>query len=101
MGKEEMKTLLETMLNDAEVAGRVGEGDFSDLAEGDLTESEKALLSAAGGDLDDDVSGFSHGFLKIGDIKGESLDTSYKVHDVKIPSVNTALTHLGMGIFKY
>lgn len=98
MGKEEMAALLETMLNDADVAERVSGGDFTDLPEGDLTESERALLSAAGGDLEDDVSGFSHGYIKLGDIKGESTDTSYKFTDLKIPSVNTALSHLGMGI---
>lgn len=99
MGKEEMAELLETMLNDADVAGRVAEGDFSDLSEGELTGAERALLSAAGSDLDDNVSGFGiDSYLKIGDIKGESLDGGYKFTDLKFPAVNSALTHLGMGI---
>lgn len=101
MGKEEMAQLLETMLNDADVAERVGEGDFSDLPEGELTESERALLSAAGADLGDDVSGFSAAsYLKIGDIKGESrsFGEGYKYTDLKIPSVDNALKHIGMGV---
>ena len=81
MGKEEMAELLETMLNDAEVAGRVADGDFSDLSEGELTGAERALLSAAGTDLDDDVAGFSAGFLKLGDIKGESTTSGDANHD--------------------
>jgi len=103
MGKEEMAELLETMLNDTEVAGRVAEGDFSDLSEGELSGAERALLSAAGTDLDDDVSGFGiDAFLKLGDIDGESKDSrGYKYTDLKIPSVDNALKYLGTSTFTY
>ena len=34
--------------------------------------TKEALLTAAAGDLDGDVSGFGNSFLKLGDIDGES-----------------------------
>ena len=92
MGKEEFAKVLEGIVNDADMAERVAAGDFG---AGDLTEAEEALLSAAAGDLDGDVTGFTKhdtakmvsdvamwesfspnvqlafGYLKIGDIKGE------------------------------
>lgn len=100
MGKEEMAELLETMLNDAEVAERVAGGDFSDLPEGELTGAERALLTAAGTDLDGDVAGFSAGFYQIGDVKGESTE-GYKFTDMKIPSLDSALRYLGKTTFTY
>lgn len=100
-----MAELLETMLNDAEVAERVAGGDFADLGEGELTEAERALLTAAGSDLDDDdVSGFGGYFLKLGDIDGESK--SWKVEEggymkIEMEKVNTALNHVGKVIYKF
>lgn len=102
MSKEEMAKLLETMLNDTEVAERVGEGDFTDLPDGDLTDAERALLTAAGADLGGDVSGFNFGgYLKLGDIKGEPTDSSYKFTDLKIPTLDPALNYLGTSVFKF
>ncbi len=100
MGKEEMATLLETMLNDAEVAGRVAGGDFSDLSDGELTDAERALLSAAGGDLNDDVSGFGFRFNhKIGDKDWKVEEgTNWKV---EMENVRFALDHLDKAVFKF
>ena len=70
MGTDETKQVLEQMLNDAETAAAIGGGDFSEFADADLTDAERALLTAAAGDLDDDVSGFVAGYVKIGDIEG-------------------------------
>ena len=64
--------MLEGIVNDGETAERVAGGDFADLAGGELTSAEQALLTAAAGDLDGDVSGFGNSFLKLGDIDGES-----------------------------
>lgn len=73
MGKQEFAKVLEGIINDADAAGRVAGGDFADLAGGELTDAEQALLTAAAGDLDDEVTGFrATGFLKLGDIDGES-----------------------------
>ena len=71
MGKQEFAKVLEGIINDAGAAGRVAGGDFADLAGGELTDAEQALLTAAAGDLDDEVTGFG-AFLKLGDIDGES-----------------------------
>jgi len=49
------------------------------MASGELTDAEQALLTAAAGDLDGDVSGFGESFLKLGDIKGES--TGWKIEE--------------------
>jgi hypothetical protein len=62
--------MLEGMVNDGETAERVAGGDFADLSGGELTSAEQALLTAAAGDLDGDVSGFGSSFLKLGDIDG-------------------------------
>lgn len=72
MGQQEFARMLEGIVNDNETAGRVAAGDFSDMASGELTDAEQALLSAAAGDLDGDVAGFGNSFLKLGDIDGES-----------------------------
>ena len=72
MGKQEFAKVLEGIINDAGAAGRVAGGDFADLAGGELTDAEQALLTAAAGDLDDEVTGFGDSFLKLGDIDGES-----------------------------
>lgn len=72
MGKQEFARMLEGIINDGETAERVAGGDFADLAGGELTSAEQALLTAAAGDLDGDVSGFADSFLKLGDIDGES-----------------------------
>ena len=72
MGKDEFAGLLEGMINDAEIAGRVEGGDFTDLSEGELSPSEQALLSAAASELGDDVAGFGNSYLKLGDIDGMS-----------------------------
>jgi len=73
MGKQEYAKVLEGIINDAGAAGRVAGGDFADLADGELTDAEQALLTAAAGDLDDEVTGFGADFfLKLGDIDGES-----------------------------
>jgi hypothetical protein len=71
VGKQEFAQMLEGIINDSETAGRVASGDFSDMADGELTEAEHALLTAAAGDLDGDVSGFGDNFLKLGDIDGK------------------------------
>ena len=69
MGQQEFARMLEGIVNDGETAGRVAEGDFSDLPSGELTEAEQALLSAAATDLDgDDVSGFANSYIKLGDL---------------------------------
>ena len=97
MSKAEMAKLLEGILNDSEMAGRIAGRDFSDLGEGELTEAERALLSAAGTDLDDDVSGFAiDAFLKLGDIDGESEDATYA--KIEMENVRFALDHLKMGV---
>jgi|GEM_PF-5040805 len=57
MGKQAFAAALETMADDAEIAERVSGGDFAGL-EGELTSEEQTLLSAAAGELDDDVAGF-------------------------------------------
>ncbi len=72
MGQQEFARMLEGIVNDGETASRVAGGDFSDMANGELNEAERALLSAAAGDLDGDVSGFGNSFLKLGDIDGET-----------------------------
>jgi hypothetical protein len=72
MGKQEFAKVLEGIINDAGAAERVAGGDFADLDGGELTDAEQALLTAAAGDLDDEVTGFGDSFLKLGDIDGES-----------------------------
>ena len=107
MSKEEMAKLLEGMLNDGEIAGRVADGDFADLGEGELTEAERALLTAAGSDLNDAVVGFGNYHLKLGDIDGESKDWKVEVgSSLKIgfgfeDRLQPALDHLGKAIFKF
>ncbi len=58
MGKEEYAKTLESILNDADTAEQVSGGDFANLDANELTEAERALLSAAAGELSDDVIGF-------------------------------------------
>nr|WHW29256.1 hypothetical protein [uncultured bacterium] len=99
MGKQEFARMLEGIVNDADTAERVAGGDFADLAKGELTDAEQALLTAAAGDLDGDVSGFAiDAFLKLGDIDGES----WKVISphVKIewsPNVRQAFKYMKIG----
>ncbi len=103
MSKEETTRLLEAMLNDGDVAERVAQGDFSDLAPSDLTEAEQALLSAAGSELaDSDVSGFS--FLKLGDIQGESAlrpNDGAGYMKIEMEKVSFALDYVGKNVFKF
>lgn len=72
MGKQEFARVLEGIVNDSASAERVATGDFTDLAEGELNDAERALLTAAAGDLEGDVAGFGNKYLKLGDIDGES-----------------------------
>lgn len=58
MTKAATAQLLETMMNDEDVVGRVSAGDFTDSAGAELTQGERDLLVAAAKDLDDDVAGF-------------------------------------------
>jgi hypothetical protein len=83
MTKESTGKVLEGILNDADLAGKVAEGDFTSFADEDLTDAERALLEAAAGDLDADVSGFAafvkyksagpDSFVKLGDIEALSM----------------------------
>ena len=98
MGKEEFAKVLEGIVNDSDEADRVAGGDFADLGEGDLTASERALLSAAAGDLDDDVTGFAiNAFLKLQDIDGESERVIPKVENFASPNVRAAFSYLKIG----
>ncbi len=105
MGKQEFARMLEGIVNDGETAGRVAGGDFSDMASGELSEAEQALLTAAAGDLDDEVSGFGSSYLKLGDIEGESksfLNLDGSGLDLSTQSVNvrSAFSYLKLGDIK-
>ena len=100
MGKEEFAKVLEGIVNDSDAADRVAGGDFADLGGGELTESERALLSAAAADLDDDVTGFGDYFLKIGSISGESKVIFPKVENFTSPNVRDAFSYLKLGDIK-
>ena len=68
MGKQETRAALEAMANDVEIASAVEKGDFTGLEAGDLTPAERALLSAAAGDLDD-TTGFAQFKVDIDGLK--------------------------------
>lgn len=73
MAREDVKRALEAMMADGGTAGQLAEGDFSGVADLDLTSDEQLLVRDAAADLPD-VSGFASDiFAKIGDIKGESM----------------------------
>ncbi len=76
MGSNDVGTALETMVADPESADRMAAGDFSDLPEADLTEAERAMVTAAAGEIPE-VDGF---FMKLGDIKGEVRKDSGEAH---------------------
>jgi len=81
VGKEEYAEVLEGIINDADLAEKAAAGDFGDMTEDQLTGAERALLSAAAGELDDDVSGFASDYIKLGDpIDGsfEKIEWTYK-----------------------
>lgn len=51
MGREGVAAALEKMIEDSEAADRLASGDFTDLPDVDLTEAERALVSAAAGEV--------------------------------------------------
>ena len=60
MGKEEVAAALKKMVDDGDAADRMADDDFTDLADADLTQAERALVSAAAGEVPD-VEGFGVG----------------------------------------
>ena len=103
MGQQEFAQLLEGMLNDGDIAERVAGGDFADMAEGDLTEAERALLSAAADELDEEVAGFGNFFLKLGDIDGEAkiiINNDHRQIKFDGLGMNNALGYIKLGDIK-
>ena len=103
MTKESTGKVLEGIINDADLAGAVAEGDFTGFADEELTDAERALLQAAAADLDDEVTGFGV-FAKYDGVDGESR--GYKLQDVQnlshdkwAPSLQKVFGHVG--IFKF
>lgn len=94
MTKESTGKVLESILNDADRASEVAAGDFTSFADEDLTESERALLQAAGAELDEaDVAGFAS-FIKFDGIDGESKDASLGGFDLRaFPKVDIAFNY--------
>ena len=77
MTKESTRQALEGLLNDPKAAAQVAEGDFSAMADHELTDAERALLKAAAADIDSsDVSGF--GFRTGETSQGITLDNGIK-----------------------
>lgn len=72
MTKESAREILNGMIADMDMAGRVAGGDFADFADADLSEAERSLLSAAAGEMDDDVQGFA-AYIKFDGVDGESI----------------------------
>lgn len=103
MGQQEFAQMLEGMVNNGEIAERVAGGDFADMAEGDLTEAERALLTAAAGELEDEVAGFGNFFLKLGDIDGETkiiMNTDHRPMQFGGIGMNSALGYVKLGDIK-
>ena len=103
MGKEEFARMLEGIVNDGDTAERAAGGDFTDLPRGELTQAEQALLTAAAGDLDGDVSGFASSYLKLGDIDGESWKVEEGEGYTKVEwtyNVRSAFGYLKIGDIK-
>ena len=78
MGKNETRAALETMANNPDIASAVEKGDFTALDADDLTPAERALLTAAAGELDD-TARFA-AYIKFDGVDGESV-SNWKVEE--------------------
>jgi hypothetical protein len=104
MGREVFGNVLEAMLNDADIAEQVSGGGHPAMTDGSLTDEELTLLRAAAGELDGDVAGFV-GYMKLGDIEGESAVTQHNSTDwdfmmARSPNVGAALGYMKLGDIK-
>ena len=70
MGQDDVANAVEAMSADMDVAERLAAGDFTDLPEAELTDVERAMVSAAADDIPD-VGGFAV-FAKYDGVDGES-----------------------------
>jgi hypothetical protein len=70
MGQDDVGKAVEAMSADMDVAQRLAAGDFTDLPEAELTDAERAMVSAAADDIPD-VAGFA-AFIKYDGVDRES-----------------------------
>ena len=84
MGQDDVGKAVEAMSADIDVAERLAAGDFTDLPEAELTDVERAMVSAAADDIPD-VEGFAV-FAKYDGVDGESRAVFPKVEiDLQSP----------------
>jgi len=94
MAQQDVRRALEMLTADAAVADRLEAGDFSDVADLDLSADEKVLVQDAAADMPE-VAGFASDYLlQLDGIKGESSNFQHKL-DNKIFSYkfNAALKY--------
>lgn len=100
MGKEEVAAALKKMVDDGDAADRMADDDFTDLADADLTQAERALVSAAAGEVPD-VEGFGVG---LNYFEQQDDGTSFaKIHVEFGPRFLEAMNYSGVidGDFKF
>ena len=84
MGRDDVANAVEAMSADMDVAERLAAGDFTDLPDAELTDAERAMVSAAADDIPD-VTGFAV-FAKYDGVDGESRAVFPKLEiDLKSP----------------